>query len=116
MFHLSTKYDEKKDILIFERILKEGSGDPLYGLLVAKYIIKNKEFMKLANEIKNEIIGEEDEILSTKTSKYNSNVFVHCCQVCGKEHDWSNMKGLLMYTTFFIKNFVKKVVSFLKLL
>jgi DNA mismatch repair protein MutS len=108
VFHLSTKYDEKKDILIFERILKEGSGDPLYGLLVAKYIIKNKEFMKLANEIKNEIIGEEDEILSTKTSKYNSNVFVHCCQVCGKKNTTAKYEGALDVHHLFHQKFCKE--------
>jgi DNA mismatch repair protein MutS len=87
IFHLSVDYDKITDQLIFDRILKPGSGSKVYGLTVAKYIIKDNEFIKLAQEIKNELIGEPNEILSTKTSQYNSNLYVNCCQVCHKTNN-----------------------------
>ena len=51
-YHLTVDYDKEKDILIFDRKLKEGSGDSVYGIIVAKYIIHDTKFMKLAQEIK----------------------------------------------------------------
>ena len=45
-FHLSVDYDSKEDVLIYDRTLKEGSGDKIYGILVAKYIIDNKQFIE----------------------------------------------------------------------
>lgn len=86
IFHLSTKYDEVTDTLIFNRRLEPGNGNTLYGLLVAKFLMKNDVFIKLAIEIKNELVGEDNRILSTKTARYNSNIFLDTCAVCGKKN------------------------------
>ena len=75
--------------------MKPGSGDSIYGLTVAKYIIKNDEFMKLAQEIKNELLDVPNEILNDKTSKYNSNLYVHSCQICQKTNTDKELIGLL---------------------
>jgi DNA mismatch repair protein MutS len=87
IFHLSVEYDHDKDVLIFDRKLKEGPGSSIYGLTVAKYIIKDNDFMELASEIKNELVGTSNELLTTKTSPYNINVFVDKCQTCGEKND-----------------------------
>lgn len=84
-YHLTVNYDKEKDILIFDRKLKEGSGDSVYGITVAKYIIHDKKFMKLAQEIKNEILKKPNELLVNKTSKYNSDIFIDKCEVCSKK-------------------------------
>ncbi len=86
IFNLSTKYDAKTDTLIFDRILGDGNGDELYGLLVAKYIVKDTEFMALANNIKDELTGENSEILPTKNSKYNKNLYLDKCAICHKKN------------------------------
>lgn len=91
IFHLEVKCDEN-DTLIFDRILKPGPGNSDYGLTVAKSIIKNPEFIKLAQKIKNKLLKRPNEILNTKTSKYNSNVFINECQICKKSNDESNEK------------------------
>jgi DNA mismatch repair protein MutS len=94
-FHLTVNYDEQNDVLIFDRQLKPGSGEPIYGVLVAKYIIQNNDFIKLAQEIKNEILDVPNEVLTAKTSKYNSTVYVHSCQVCGKSYKPTDYMGKL---------------------
>jgi DNA mismatch repair ATPase MutS len=45
-------HGEETNTIIYERKLKEGSGNNFYGLNVAKYLIADNSFMKLANEIK----------------------------------------------------------------
>ena len=96
-FHLSVDFDPIKDILIYDRQLKEGSGDKIYGIVVAKYIIKNNEFMELTNKIKNELTQNFDTLISGKTSRYNSSVYVYKCQLCGLNDVNSNVspRGLL---------------------
>nr|QBK88487.1 MAG: DNA mismatch repair ATPase [Mimivirus LCMiAC01] len=83
-FHLTVNYDEKKDILIFDRLLKPGTGPSVYGVTVAKYIIRNDDFLKLTQEIKNEILNIPNKLMSDKTSHYNSKVYVDKCSVCSK--------------------------------
>lgn len=96
IFHLTVHYDKEKDELVFDRLLKPGPGDNFYGLTVAKYIIKDDKFMKLAQELKNELEGTPNEILPDKTSKYNANMYIHCCQICGKtNNDNEEHTGLL---------------------
>lgn len=81
-FHLSVSYDEKNDRLLFDRILKEGTGEEIYGITVAKYIIQDSEFTELTNKIKDELLGTKNKIVQTKISKYNSGVYVDHCAVC----------------------------------
>ncbi len=76
--HLKISYDPKDDTLIYSRHLSDGQGDTFYGLQVAKFLMKDKIF----NERTAEILKEYDNISEDKTSKYNSNVIVSCCQIC----------------------------------
>lgn len=84
-YHLSTEYDEQKDILIYDRKLKEGSGDNIYGINVAKHIIQDKEFIKSTLNIKNELTNSYKTIISDKTSRYNSKLYVYKCEICGRK-------------------------------
>lgn len=83
-FHLTVDYDKEKDILIFDRKLKEGPGDTVYGITVARYIIHDNEFIRLAQEIKNELLKKPNVILNDKKSTYNSEIFMHECSICHK--------------------------------
>jgi DNA mismatch repair protein MutS len=86
-FHLSVDYDAKQDILVYDRTLKEGSGDKIYGILVARYIIDNKDFIEQTVEIKNELTNNFSTLISGKKSRYNSDIFVHKCEMCGKREE-----------------------------
>ncbi len=95
-YHLSVEHDEKSDRLVYDRALKPGSGERIYGITVAKYIIKDEEFIKKALEIKNKLVSRDPEssIVSTKKSRYNNDVIMDRCYMCGKrEGDMKTTKG-----------------------
>jgi len=91
MYHIGVSYDEKNDCIIFNRKLEEGTGEPIYGITVAKYIIKDPKFINTANKIKNDLIKRNTELVENKKSRYNSEIFVYECNLCGKK----NTKGFV---------------------
>ena len=93
-FHLHVGYDEKSDALVYDREMKEGSGDPIYGITVARHIIQDTEFIDKAMEIKNQLMESYDNMISGKTSKYNSNVLVYECHICGTKDKNNKLSNL----------------------
>lgn len=87
-FHLSVDIDVESDKLVYDRILKPGSGERIYGITVAKYIIKNHQFINKALEIKNKLLDIDpiSPLIGTKKSKYNSHLIVDQCELCGKKN------------------------------
>jgi DNA mismatch repair protein MutS len=83
-FHLQVDYDSKNDTLIYDRKLKEGSGDSIYGITVARHIIHDVEFIDHAIKIKNKLLKISDTLIPDKKSRYNSQVYVYKCENCGK--------------------------------
>ena len=85
-FHLTVDHDVKNDKLIYDRELKPGSGERIYGITVAKYIIKDSDFIEKALSIKNKLLNRDNSspVISTKTSRYNSKLLVDKCGMCGK--------------------------------
>lgn len=81
--HLSV--DTTRDLIIFERKLKPGSGSDLYGLEVCKSIIQDTRFIDTAFQIRNILISgrEENTVLSQKRSNYNKRKILNHCEVCG---------------------------------
>jgi DNA mismatch repair protein MutS len=75
--HLKLTYDSINDILIYDRYLLDGPGESFYGLQVAKYLMKDKDF----NQRTSELLNEYDSI-NIKTSKYNSNIYMNQCEIC----------------------------------
>ena len=84
-FHLTVDFDKENDTLVFDRILKSGSGPPVYGITVAKYLIHDNDFIKLAQEIKNDLLKMPNQLVDTKKSKYNSEVYMYECGICNKK-------------------------------
>jgi DNA mismatch repair protein MutS len=91
-FHLSVDIDPNSMDLVYDRILKEGSGERIYGILVAKNIIRDQDFIEKALEIKNILLDNDpnSSIISTKKSKYNSKIILDCCELCGKKNSYKN--------------------------
>lgn len=80
LYHLHVDYDEKSNILKYDRKLLEGSGENFYGLNVAKCLINDNNFLNIANDIKLELYPNV--LIGNKSSKYNSNLLVSKCQIC----------------------------------
>lgn len=79
--HLKITYDSVNDILIYDRELSDGPGESFYGLQIAKYLMKDQHF----NNRTKELLDEYDNISKIKTSKYNSNIYLICCEICRKK-------------------------------
>jgi DNA mismatch repair protein MutS len=83
-FHLSV--EKKGDELIFNRSLKEGTGEQIYGITVAQYILDDPLFINKAIEIKNNLLekdGINTKLLSDKKSLYNKEIYMDACGICG---------------------------------
>ena len=79
-FHLEveTSAEDEEHSLIFNRVLQEGSGDSIYGLRIARSIVRNPEFLGLAEQIQQEILGNN----TLSVSNYNPNFFLGRCELC----------------------------------
>jgi DNA mismatch repair protein MutS len=84
LYHLHVDYDEENNLITYDRILKEGSGESFYGLNVAKYLISDNNFMSIANNIKKDIF-ELPDLYSNKISNYNTNLYMDKCQICNHQ-------------------------------
>jgi len=84
--HLSVSYDEEKDLIIYGRKLLDGPGDTLYGLEIAQFLIKDVDFIKDARSVRNKLIEQGDELVENKRSKYNVELVVEKCVICGKNN------------------------------
>lgn len=85
MVHLSVKYDAENDCLVYERKLKEGSGQANYGLEVCRFIHMPQSFLERANEIRLEICPVERGVAGYKKNSYSSQkVRTTECEVCGE--------------------------------
>ena len=85
IYHLSVKYDNENDCLVYNRKLTKGNGNTLYGLEVAKSLDLPLDFLNFANAVRKEYIKENKEFVKTKTSAYCSDVFMDMCSICKKE-------------------------------
>jgi DNA mismatch repair protein MutS len=84
--HLSVEYDEHADKLLFNRVLQSGSGSSIYGLEFAKSLHMDSDFLDIANKIRKRLAKDFDELellVKKKTSKYNKELYVTKCVICG---------------------------------
>ena len=115
-------FDKDNDCLIFDRILKEGNGNTLYGLEIAKSLDLPPEFLLKANEIRQKYTDMNEYFVKPKNSKYNDFVFMDTCVVCNKnceevhhieEQQFADSNGILK-TSFIHKNRKSNLVTICK--
>jgi DNA mismatch repair protein MutS len=82
--HMEVIYDKERDILVYDRKLRDGPGNSMYGLEVCKSLGLPTEFLDAAYEIRMKYHPESRSILSLKTSHYNAQKIVGLCEKCGK--------------------------------
>lgn len=88
--HLSVFYQEEEDKLVFNRKLSHGSGSSMYGLEFAKSLHMDKEFLRVANDIRKKITDDYntvERLSQKKTSGYNKDLYVTACAICGAKVD-----------------------------
>ncbi len=81
--HLSISYDYENELIIYDRKLKDGISQSIYGIEVAQYILNDKEFIKDANSIRDNF----KKVKKNKRSNYNKKVFVEKCAICNSKNN-----------------------------
>jgi DNA mismatch repair protein MutS len=81
MKHMSVVYNKEKDQLVYDRKLKDGPGDNMYGLEVCKSLQLPADFMETAYQIRSKY--QSTSLLALKTSRYNAHKIVGVCEKCG---------------------------------
>ena len=82
--HMTVIYDKERDVLVYDRKLKDGSGDSMYGLEVCKALSLPSDFLELAYQIRMKYNPDKQSLLSLKTSHFNSQKIMSLCEKCGK--------------------------------
>jgi len=82
IWHLHVEYDRVKDILVYHRSLKSGSGSSIYGLEVARALHLPPDLIESAFSFRRELLGEIA-IENSSVSSYNSELNKQSCNICG---------------------------------
>ena len=84
LFHMSVMYDRSMNKLIYDRKLKEGAGDSMYGLEVCKSLNLPNDFLTRAYDLRLKYNKYYENILAHDTSRYNSKKIKNNCEICKK--------------------------------
>ena len=82
--HLEVIYDKERDLLVYDRKLRDGPGNSMYGLEVCKSLSLPQHFLDSAYEIRMKYHPETASLLSLKTSHFNAKKIVNICEKCNK--------------------------------
>lgn len=80
--------EQKNGELIFSRRLLEGTGESVYGITIAKYVLDDPEFIKIAINFKNELLEQQGinyKLVNDKKSLYNKDIYMDMCYICSSE-------------------------------
>jgi DNA mismatch repair protein MutS len=105
-FHIKIIYNEKTNVITYNRELCPGSGDNFYGLLVAKSLIDDRDFLQISTDIKNTMV-----ITKKDTSKYNLNIIKDECSICHKKVKDSSEVPLETHHIIFQKDAVNNMIN-----
>lgn len=94
-YHLTVHYNREKDVLVYDRKLKPGSGIPIYGLEVCQSLHLPSDFINYAYNIRNKYHPSQVSVLNSNTSHFNSKKVVANCELCKNEK--ANEVHHLMY-------------------
>lgn len=82
--HMEVTYDRERDCLVYDRLLKSGSGPRIYGLEVCKSLYLGNDFLETAYAIRNKYYPEHRGELSSEPTVYNRRKVRSKCEVCNK--------------------------------
>ena len=83
--HMAVSYDAEKDALVYDRKLKDGPGNRMYGLEVCKSLYLDHEFLEQAYAVRKKYFPVNKGLLDRDTSSYNSKKIKGLCEHCHKE-------------------------------
>ena len=83
--HMTVIYDKERDVLIYDRKLKDGPGNSMYGLEVCKSLNLPEDFLASAYAIRAKYHPESGSLLSLKTSHFNAKKVIGLCENIGTD-------------------------------
>lgn len=84
LIHMTVVYDKSIDKLVYDRKIKTGPGDNMYGLEVCKSLNLPDDFLELAHTIRNNITSA-NLIVQKKGCKYNKKKLKGQCEICKEQ-------------------------------
>jgi DNA mismatch repair protein MutS len=84
MMHMSVIYDKIKKQLMYDRKLKDGPGENMYGLEVCKSLNLPEQFLERAHELRLKYYPENSNITSFEESHFNQKKIKGFCELCKK--------------------------------
>ena len=82
MYHMSVIFDKANNKLIYDRKLKDGAGESMYGLEVCKSLNLPSKFLDRAHELRVKYNDIYKNVLSRDVSRYNSKKIKDICELC----------------------------------
>ena len=83
--HMSVTYDRETKTLVYDRKLKDGTGNRMYGLEVCKSLYLEDEFLEKAYEIRGKYFDTSRGELSHSPSTYSQKKIRGKCEICNDE-------------------------------
>ena len=81
--HMTVVYEKENDMLVYDRKLKDGAGNSMYGLEVCKSLNLPPDFIENAYRLRSKYNpSEAGSILSLPTSHYNAKKIMGMCEMC----------------------------------
>ncbi len=105
LLHMSVIYDKSNDRLVYDRKLKDGPGDNMYGLEVCKSLNLPDDFLEMAHNVRNKYNNLSNSynsnglIVEKKTSQYNRSKIKGLCEIC-KELEGTEVHHLIYQKEF----------------
>ena len=81
--HMEVLYNREKDVLVYDRKLRDGSGDSMYGLEVCKSLHLPDDFLHYAHDIRTKYNNRTKSVLDERGSHFNAKKLGGLCEKCG---------------------------------
>ena len=118
MKHMSVVYDYEQECLVYDRKVRDGPGNKMYGLEVCKSLFLPNDFLELAYQIRNRYCSTIHSDLESPESKYNSLKIRGVCEMCGERMgeeihhlQWQRDADAQGYIGHFHKNHPANLIS-----
>ena len=82
MLHMAVHYNKETNALVYDRKLREGPGESMYGLEVCKSLNLPEAFLQRAHDIRMKYCPEKQNILSLSPTHFNAKKIVGNCEIC----------------------------------
>ena len=82
MYHMSVIFDKSNNKLVYDRKLKPGAGESMYGLEVCKSLNLPTAFLNRAHDLRIKYNQCYKNILAQDVSRYNAKKIKDICEIC----------------------------------